>query len=44
MSAAMQSNRLSVMRMVGRLRLTITMVSGLLFASLESGVLVSGVA
>ncbi len=38
MSAAMQSNRLSVMRMVGRTWLTITMVSGLLFASL-SGVL-----
>ncbi len=31
MSAAMQSNRLSVMRMVGRTWLTITMVSGLLF-------------
>ncbi|MGE2803528.1 hypothetical protein ACQHMG_24950, partial [Escherichia coli] len=38
MSAAMQSNRLSVMRMVGRTWLTIKMVSGLLFASL-SGVL-----
>ncbi len=38
MSAAMQSNRLGVMRMVGRTWLTITMVSGLLFASL-SGVL-----
>lgn len=38
MTAAMQSNRLSVMRMVGRTWLTITMVSGLLFASL-SGVL-----
>ncbi|WP_269707330.1 hypothetical protein [Klebsiella pneumoniae] len=37
MSAAMQS-RLGVMRMVGRTWLTITMVSGLLFASL-SGVL-----
>ncbi|WP_269707392.1 hypothetical protein [Klebsiella pneumoniae] len=35
MSAAMQSNRLSVMRMVGRTWLTITMVSGLLFASLS---------
>ena len=38
MNAAMQSNRLSVLRMVGRTWLTITMVSGLLFASL-SGVL-----
>ncbi|EGG3071105.1 MbeB family mobilization protein [Salmonella enterica] len=38
MAGAMQSNRLSVMRMVGRTWLTITMVSGLLFASL-SGVL-----
>ncbi|ELM0670178.1 MbeB family mobilization protein [Salmonella enterica subsp. enterica serovar Montevideo] len=38
MTEAMQSNRLSVMRMVGRTWLTITMVSGLLFASL-SGVL-----
>lgn len=38
MTEAMQSNRLSVMRMVGRTWLTITLVSGLLFASL-SGVL-----
>ncbi|VUA85626.1 MbeD/MobD like [Klebsiella pneumoniae] len=38
MTEAMQSNRLSVMRMVGRTWLTITMVSGLLFSSL-SGVL-----
>ena len=38
MTEAMQSNRLSVMRMVGRTWLTITMVSGLLCASL-SGVL-----
>ncbi|WP_159212637.1 MbeB family mobilization protein, partial [Klebsiella pneumoniae] len=38
MTEAMQSNRLSVLRMVGRTWLTITMVSGLLFASL-SGVL-----
>ncbi len=35
MNAAMQSNRLSVLRMVGRTWLTITMVSGLLFASLS---------
>nr|WP_143345850.1 MbeB family mobilization protein [Enterobacter sp. 18A13] len=38
MTEAMQSNRLSVMSMVGRTWLTITMVSGLLCASL-SGVL-----
>ncbi|EBW4556923.1 mobilization protein [Salmonella enterica subsp. enterica serovar Anatum] len=38
MKEAMQSNRLNVLRMAGRTWLTLTMVSGLLFASL-SGVL-----